>query len=82
MVLNRRYVFDLHNENIIFCETYDDWVVIDGHNVHQSKRCNYLKFFTQDSAWAFNFKITDVELRNKIKDLIIDKIIEKVGSQI
>jgi Txe/YoeB family toxin of Txe-Axe toxin-antitoxin module len=70
MILNGRYVSDLNNENIIFSEIYDDWIIIDGMRVYtESKRKSLIHFKTR-FVWTIKHRITDRQIKRKIENLI------------
>lgn len=73
MILNGRYVSDLHNENIIFSEIYDDWIIIDGAwaytESNESKR-ESLMYFKTHFAWTIRWRIKTPKIKCKIENLI------------
>ena len=66
MLLNDKYVADLHNENIIFSDIYDDWVIVDGKQIFNRGFKQTLRRYPK----KMKYKIKSLSLRNKIKNLI------------
>jgi hypothetical protein len=77
MILSCTYVSDLNNENIIFSEIYDDWIIIDGMRVYtESKRKSLMHFKTRFTC-KIEHRIEDRQIKRKIKNLI-----EEIGQRI
>lgn len=70
MLLNDRYVADLNNENIIFCEIYDDWIIVDGKQIFTKSFRQTLRHFRTHHPRKMKHRIKSFSLRNKIKNLI------------
>ena len=66
MLLNDKYVADLHNENIIFSDIYDEWIIVDGSQIYNRGFKQTLRRYPK----KMKYKIKSFSLRNKIKNLI------------
>ena len=74
MILNCRYVVDLNNENIIFSEIYDDWIIVDGKQIFTFSNSfkQTLRHFRTRHPRKMKYKIKNFKLKLKIKKLIWD----------
>ncbi len=78
MILNCRYVADLNNENIIFSELYDDWIIVDGKQIFTKSFRKTLRHFKTRHPRKMMHRIRDRQIKCKIKNLI-SKIIQKIN---
>ena len=72
MILNCMYVADLNNENIIFSEKYDDWIIVDGKQIFTKSFRQTLRHFRTRHPKKMKYKIKNFKLKLKIKKLIWD----------
>jgi len=70
MLLNNRYVVDLNNENIIFSEKYDDWIIVDGKQIFTKSFRQTLRHFKTHHPRKMKHRIKDRQIKCKIKNLI------------
>ena len=72
MILNCMYVADLNNENIIFSEKYDDWIIVDGKQIFIKSFRQTLRHFKTRHPRKMKHRIKDRQIKCKIKNLICE----------